>query len=289
MKIALLTTGRHDLSYLMPVSEHLTDCTWIDASPKPARDDASAAMESASVASHVAMRLTQHNPDYLVVLGDRTETLAACVVATCLKVPIAHIHGGDVTLGAIDNVCRNAISQLATMHFAATPEAADNLRQMHVPGQIHMTGSPAIDLILSKPRERIPGKDIILAYHPETLSDQTPLEQIRMAVFAALSRLAPGGKIICTGVNPDAGGAEILDFLRNFGHPVEMRTDLTSDGFWDLLSTCDCLMGNSSSGVIEAPALGVPFWEIGNRQKGRYRGSYGDGHACERIAKALLG
>jgi UDP-hydrolysing UDP-N-acetyl-D-glucosamine 2-epimerase len=287
MKVAILTTGRHDLSYLMPVSERLSDCTWIDASPKPSRDDASAAMESASVASHVAMRLVQHNPDYLVVLGDRTETLAACVAATCLKVPIAHIHGGEVTLGAIDNVCRHAISQLACLHFAATQDAYDRLVSMHVPGTVHLTGSPAIDLMMRKKRERIPGKDIVFAYHPETLSDVPPLEQIKSAVDIALQHLPEGGKVICVGANPDAGGKQINDYLCSLGDPFVMQTGMGSEWYWDTLATCHALVGNSSSGVIEAPALGVPFIEVGDRQKGRYRGSYGDGHATERIVDVL--
>lgn len=287
MKVALLTTGRHDLSYLMPVSQHLTDCTWIDASPKPSRDEASAAMESASIASHVTMRLVQHNPDCLVVVGDRTETLAACTAATCLKIPIAHLHGGEITLGAIDNVCRHAISQLSRWHFCAHQPAADLLRQMNVPGEIHVSGSPAIDLILAKPRKREPGKDIVFAYHPETLSDIPPLEQIKSAVDIALQHLPEGGKVICVGANPDAGGKQINDYLLSLGDPFVMRTGMGSEAYWDLLATCHALVGNSSSGVIECPALGVPFIEIGDRQKGRARCSYGDGHASERIATVL--
>ncbi len=288
--IGLLTTGRHDLAYLTPIKEALgaRESIWLDVSPAALADSPSAAAWLAKSAMADFCRQVEGLPSTrLVVLGDRTETLGACVAATCLRIPIAHIHGGDVTLGAIDNVCRHAISQLADMHFAATPEAADNLRRMNVPGQIHMTGSPAIDLLLRKKRERVWGSDVLLGFHPETLSDVDPVQQAQEALATALTHLPAGGKVIFLGANPDAGGAQINEFMRSVGDPVEVRAGMGCEEYWDLLATCHCLVGNTSSGVIEAPALGVPFVEVGDRQKGRYRGSYGDGRATERIVTAL--
>lgn len=290
MKIALLTTGRHDLSYLTPLYEAMRDdAVFFGLPDSKCSTDLDAANKTAGAMGMTIKRLHEERPDVLVVLGDRTETLAACMAATCMKVPIAHIHGGDVTLGAIDNACRHAISQLACLHFAATPAAVEKLRSMDVPGQTFLTGSPAVDLILRKNRVRTPGNDIVFAYHPETLSDVPIMDQIQHAVDVALSHLPEGGKVICVGANPDAGGKQINDYLAGLGNPFIMRTDLGSEAYWDLLSTCHCLVGNSSSGVIECPVLGVPFVEIGDRQKGRARGSYGDGRATERIVAVLRG
>lgn len=287
MRVALLTTGRHDLSYLTPLTVWLRDYCWIRIETHPCVSDGFAARTAAGTMKSAILQLEELNPDCLLVIGDRTETLAACVAATCLKIPIAHVHGGEVTLGAIDNVCRHAISQLARWHFCAHQQAASLLRYMNVPGDIHVTGSPAIDLILAKPRERKPGPDIVFAYHPETLSAMPVQQQIEYAVDIALQHLPEGGKIICVGANPDAGGKQINDYLISLGNPFVMRTGMGSDEYWDLLSSCHALVGNSSSGVIECPALGVPFIEIGDRQKGRARCSYGDGNASERIARVL--
>ena len=284
--IGLLTTGRHDLAYLTPIYEALDKCRWIALESSTCHSEAGAAMLASMAIRSVVTALP--GVTRLVALGDRTETLAVCLAATCMRIPIAHIHGGDVTLGAIDNVCRNAISQLADMHFAATQDALDRLYAMQVPGPIYLTGSPAIDLMMRKKRERIPGKDIVLSYHPETLSDIAPLAQIQNAVDIALQHLPEGGNVICVGANPDAGGKQINDYLRSLGDPFVIQNG-DSEWYWDTLATCHALVGNSSSGVIEAPALGVPFIEIGDRQKGRYRGSYGDGKATERIVAVLRG
>lgn len=287
MKVALLTTGRHDLSYLTPLAKHLPDHVWFTLPDSKCENDMQVACKATGALGWTTKLLLENQPDCMLVIGDRTETLAACVAATCMKVPIAHVHGGDITLGAIDNVCRHAISQLARWHFCAHMQAAEVLRRMNVPGDIHVTGSPAIDLMMAKPRQRVQGKDIVLAYHPETLSAFSPLDQITHAAAIAKARLPEGGKIICVGANPDAGGKQINEYLSGLGDPFVMRTGMGSDEYWDVLAGCYALVGNSSSGVIECPTLGVPFIEIGDRQKGRARCSYGDGHACERIAKVL--
>jgi UDP-hydrolysing UDP-N-acetyl-D-glucosamine 2-epimerase len=296
--IGLLTTGRHDLAYLTPIYEALeasgSPVMWNDADPgNNLQVDATGAMQfSARTMVRVGIQMQRDGVTRLVVLGDRAETLAACAAATCMRIPIAHIHGGDVTLGAIDNVCRNAISQLADMHFAATNEAYRNLLLMRVPGAVHMTGSPAIDLLLRKKRERVPGKHVLLGFHPETLSNVDPISQINRALCRAWECLPEGGHIIFLGANPDAGGKQINEHVAEVAKSdrnVEIRTGLDCESYWDLLATCHCLVGNTSSGVIEAPALGVPFVEVGDRQKGRYRGSYGDGKATERIVAVLMG
>jgi UDP-hydrolysing UDP-N-acetyl-D-glucosamine 2-epimerase len=285
--IGLLTTGRHDLAYLTPIKEAMRRQTeWFSFEQDVCSEDWHVSQQAAHAIEWFQRAWGRKKIKRLVVLGDRTETLAICVAATCLKIPIAHVHGGDVTLGAIDNVCRHAISQLADMHFAATQDALDRLYAMQVPGSIYLTGSPAIDLMMRKKRKRIPGLDIVLAYHPETLSDVPPLDQIKNAVDIAMKRLPEGGKIICVGANPDAGGKQINDYLRSLGDPLVMQNG-GSEWYWDTLATCHALVGNSSSGVIECPALGVPFIEVGDRQKGRYRGGYGDGRATERIVAAL--
>ena len=285
--IGLLTTGRHDLAYLTPIKEAMGDeARWIVLDPMQCVDKYDAAWTCGTSLKMAASAMISQGISRLVVLGDRTESLAACAAATCLRIPIAHIHGGDVTLGAIDNVCRNAISQLADMHFAATQDALDRLYAMQVPGPIYLTGSPAIDLLMRKKRERVPGKHVLLGFHPETLSNVDPVKQAAHALSVADMHKPTGGKVIFLGANPDAGGAQINGFMRA-RKDVEVRAGMGCEEYWDLLATCHCLVGNTSSGVIEAPALGVPFIEIGDRQKGRYRGSYGDGKATERIVAVL--
>lgn len=287
MRVALLTTGRHDVAALDAIAKHLPDAIWCRYPAKLCSSDMEATSHASGCMGWVAAFLHQHPVDALLVIGDRSETLAACVAAVCMKVKIIHVHGGEITTGAIDNVCRDAISQLASIHFVAHEEAASRLRYMGVHGDIYVSGAPALDLMLAKRRDRVPGKDIVFCYHPETLSNVPVLDQIKKAASVALTRLPPGGKIICVGVNPDAGGVLIKGYLDGFGDPFVVRPNLSADQYWDLLATCHCLVGNSSSGVIEAPSLGVEFVETGNRQGGRARCFYGDGHAGERIAKVL--
>lgn len=287
MNSLLISTGRHDLSYLTPLKDALADATLVELK-MPHSDSRFGATEIAlATASRAANYMVQHNPNHIVVIGDRAETLAICTAATILRIPIAHLHGGEVTEGAIDNVCRHAISQLARWHFVAHEDAASILRYMNVPGDIYVTGSPAIDLMMRKPRTRTVGNDVILAYHAETMSETPPIEQIKHAAKVALRNMPEGGRVIWTGTNPDAGGKQINDYMEGLGHPYYPVYDFTAETFWDALAGSRCMVGNSSSGVIEAPSLGVPWVEIGNRQKGRARCLYGDGKACARIAKVL--
>ena len=287
MKVAILSTGRHDLSYVKPIHQAIPGSYVLEVSMGTTVSQWRAAEKTMHAGLAIHNALTDDRPDCFLVIGDRSETLACCVVATVLRIPIAHVHGGDVTLGSIDNACRHAISQLAQWHFCAHEQAASVLRYMNVPGAIHVSGSPAIDLILANPRKRAVGRAIVLAYHPETMSNTSPLEQIRHAAAIALENLPKGGKVVYVGANPDAGGEQMNLYLGARGEPFVVRTGMDSEEYWDALSTCHALVGNSSSGVIECPVLGVPFIEIGDRQKGRWRGSYGDGHACERIASVL--
>lgn len=288
MKAMLISTGRHDLSYLEPLRKTMgAEHNLLKLDMYKSENVLSTASEIKNTSWQSVQQMVCNKPNCIIVIGDRPETLSICIYATVLRIPIAHLHGGEVTLGAIDNVIRNAISQLAKWNFVAYEQAASALRHMNVPGEIYVTGSPAIDLMMSKKRERVVGKDIVFAYHPETMSNVLPIDQIKRAAKIALSMSEPHGKIICVGANPDAGGLLIDDYLASLGAPFVMRKSMGSEEYWDTLASCKCLVGNTSSGVIEAPVLGVPFIEIGDRQKGRYRGSYGDGKACARIAGVL--
>lgn len=287
MKIALLTTGRHDMAFLKPIMDCIPGCYWLEVRPGQCADDYEVAFAGSQTMAYAANRLRVQKPTLLMVVGDRTETLAICVAATCLKIPIAHLHGGEVTLGAIDNVCRHAISQLATLHFCAHAYAADRLHAMNVPGTIRVTGSPSLDLMFRKKRVWTAGRDVVFSYHPTTLGDKSPLEEIKEAVAIVTPMIPAGGKVYYTGANPDAGGKVMNAYVQSLGDPWIYRPGMTPEEYWDLLCNCAFLAGNSSSGIIEAPALGVPVVNIGNRQAGRIQTSHGDGHACERIATAL--
>lgn len=316
MRIALLTTGRHDLACLEAIARHLDNPIWFRVTAMPCADRERAATNAAMAAKMTSLFISEHRPDLLVVVGDRSETAACCVAAVVMRVPIAHIHGGETSLGAIDNRFRHAISQMADIHFTAHAEAAGFLTSMGVNGPVMVSGAPALDSLIASGRQWRRGDHIVCLYHPTTLSHLTPLQEIQEVAhgIGAFMARADGPNVIFCGANPDAGGTVINDYARSLGWDV--RTGLDHGAYWDLLASCRMLVGNSSSGIIEAPALGVPVVDIGDRQKGRLHSpsvfhadcgwesvadamraadasqphrsdAYGNGHAGERIAAVL--
>ena len=284
---------------------------------------------SARVLAGMAQVLADLKPDLLLVLGDRFEILCCCVAATLARVPIAHIAGGDITEGAFDDGFRHAISKMAQLHFTTNADASRRLRQMgEQADRIHVTGSPGLDLVRTTPilpRDEFfaaigvtPAQsNIVVTFHPVTLANDS-LAQLH-EMLAALGALTDIG-ILFTGSNSDPQGrsidAAVQDFVATHLN-AKFCASLGARLYFAALTHMDAVVGNSSSGLYEAPSFGVPTVNIGERQSGRLKAAsvtdcapergaitaairsaltkgrlaaanpYGDGHASEKILAVL--
>ena len=206
--------------------------------------------------------ITDDRYEVMLVLGDRHEILAACPAATVAKVPIAHIHGGERTLGSYDDRIRDAITSLAKIHFAATRNAHEIILSMARQGdKLYLTGAPGLDAIVDLP-ERKPTKTFVLTYHPETAGDDKALPELVEAL-----KQFQDYEVIWTGVNNDPGADRVREA---FKHYTERK--LTPREYILACRQAAVVIGNSSSGIIEAPTIGVPSVNVGTRQKGRESG-----------------
>ncbi len=238
----------------------------------------------------LAAAIGRSRPDILLLLGDRFEIFAAAQAALVLRVPVAHIGGGDVTEGAFDESLRHSITKMAHLHFVTHPAAARRVRQLgENPAHVFLTGSPAIDRILSLPlvddrtifRELglVPAsKTLLVTYHPETLSDSSPGRDFE-ELLAALDMIHEGLQgdlgVILTLPNADPGGRAIADEIASFESKRPWARSFASLGhvrYLSLMRASDVIVGNSSSGLHEAPSFGRPTVDIGGRQKGRLAG-----------------
>jgi UDP-N-acetylglucosamine 2-epimerase (non-hydrolysing) len=220
-------------------------------------------------------------PDLVFVLGDRTEMLAAALAALIHRVPIAHLHGGDSTEGAYDDQCRHAITKLAHLHFPALPEHAERIQAMGEEAwRVVPVGALALDAIrefmpdsvdqLSKTFRIAFGQGVVVvAYHPETLSDVSADRQIE-EVLAAVEPLDVD--LLLIGPNADIGHEAVrqaLAALAKHRPGTVLAPTLSQTRFWSVLTHAAALVGNSSAGILEAASFGLPVVNIGDRQKGR--------------------
>lgn len=265
-------------------------------------DPIGVAVAAAQVLSGVASALAQLKPDVLVLLGDRYELLSAAQAAVLARVPIAHIHGGEATEGAIDDSIRHAISKLSYWHFAAADPYAERIRQMgESAARVWNVGAPAMDNIASLDlvpkneleaflgiRMRVPS--FLVTFHPVTLEDDSGLAAFD-ALLTALD--ATNGSIIITGANADPGAGAIRANLKAFTEDrldrVVLFESLGAKRYLSLMHYVDAVVGNSSSGLLEAPAIGTPTVDIGLRQQGRLRASsvIHSGESAEEVCRAL--
>ncbi len=235
--------------------------------------------------SGLAEALDRLAPDIVVILGDRYEMLAAASAALILRIPVAHLHGGEVTEGAFDESIRHAITKMAHLHFTAAQPYARRVAQLgENPDHIYNVGMAGLDAL-----ERLPlmSRDelatslgftvdphfFLITYHPVTLSTTSPVAAVS-ALLATLESF-PNHQLIITGVNADTGNGEITQAVRDFAASHAGRAHyVDSLGFKRYLSAlkqADAVIGNSSSGLTEAPSFGTPSVNIGDRQKGRLR------------------
>lgn len=237
--------------------------------------------------------LQELRPDFLVVYADRFEGLAAVVTGSQMGLPVAHIEGGDVTAGgALDDYVRHAMTKLAHLHFTTNEEASERIRRLgEEPWRVHTVGFPVIDLIREgsyatpdEIRERF-GLDpdaplVVFTQHSITTEVESAIEQLRPSLTAMRILADEGVQVLVTYPNNDAGGRTIVEELRRLSaeeHPhMFLEANVGRYFYHGLLAACGAsgrgaCVGNSSSGIKETPAFGLPTVNIGSRQKGRLR------------------
>ncbi|GAA6527313.1 UDP-N-acetylglucosamine 2-epimerase [Intrasporangium sp. DVR] len=229
--------------------------------------------------------LAQIRADSLVVLGDRWELLYVVPPAFLLGVPIVHLHGGEVTEGAVDERIRHAVTKLGDEHCVASPDAAQRLAQMGEPeARIHVTGAPGLDRLAEAAPlddaalagllgvDRVERPVALFTYHPPTAQAGAPVGQ--WALAAAEATLAVCGTVIGTHPGMDEGRDEIITALTALAarEPRFRFLDAIGVRYPRVLAAVDVVVGNSSSGVIEAATLHLPAVDVGERQRGRLRG-----------------
>jgi len=247
---------------------------------------------------------TQFRPDILLVLGDRFEMLAAVAAALPCKIPIAHIHGGESTEGSIDESIRHSITKMSHLHFASTEYYSRRIIQMgEEPWRVVVSGAPGLDnlnhfnlLSENEIQQRfgitLDAPALLVTYHPVTLDDTGAREHLT-ELLAALQESGFG--IIFTYPNADAQGRIVIEMLETFaaGFPkAQIAVNLGMEGYFSLMSHACAMVGNSSSGIIEAASFNLPVVDIGDRQRGRLHGAniirtgYQRKDILEAIAKA---
>lgn len=241
----------------------------------------------------------EEKPDLLVVLGDRTEILAFCAAAVNEHIPIAHIHGGELTQGAVDDSIRHAVTKMSYLHFTSTEEYRKRVIQMgEEPGRVYHVGALGVENILNEEllsRELLEGAAgfqasqdyAVVTFHPVTLEPDTAISQVK-ELFAAM-QAKPELFYLITKANADAGGRAINEFMERMSANSPNMKLVASLGMKRYLSAVKYarfVLGNSSSGIIEAPSLGVPTVNIGDRQKGRIMA--GSVLCCEPEQKQIL-
>ena len=223
-------------------------------------------------------------PDILLVLGDRFEMHAAALAALPFKIPVAHIHGGELTEGAIDDALRHSMTKLSHLHFVTTEEYARRVVQMgEERWRVTISGAPSLDnlqamtlLSLAELEEkfalRFDQPPLLVTFHPVTLEyEQT--EQQAEELLAALS--ASNMPVLFTLPNADTGGRVIIRMVRDFvetNASAQLVDNLGTQAYFSFMAAASAMVGNSSSGIIEAASFKLPVVNIGNRQKGRARG-----------------
>ena len=242
-----------------------------------------AALQAAGITTQCLSATDTVEPcDCAVVLGDRHEILKAAIGYYMHRIPIAHLCGGDVTLGSYDDAFRDCISRLATWHFVTNDPAKLRLERMGYTN-VHMVGTTSVDVINAhRSTRRIAQPYVLVSYQPETATGENRMEEV-------LASLAPDKTAVIFTPNDDVGSEHITEMIHRYAriNPNVIVHDYVPHGYFlDLLDYCDEFIGNSSSMLYEAPFMGVRTRMIGDRQKGRVQPS-GDGSPSLKIVKIL--
>lgn len=230
-----------------------------------------------------AQALSDLDPDILVVLGDRLEAFAAATAATVLSVPVAHIHGGELTEGAMDDALRHAITKMSFLHFTSTEEHRRRVIQLgEEPERVYFHGAPIVDAL--DELELLPAEQVeqrfgirlgtptaLVTFHPAVMDVASPETLVRELLDALLD--VEDLHVVITGSNSDIGTADvrqrIADFVASYPERVDFVESFGQLGYLSAMAAAAVVAGNSSSTVLEAPVLGIPSVLIGDRQKGR--------------------
>jgi UDP-hydrolysing UDP-N-acetyl-D-glucosamine 2-epimerase len=226
--------------------------------------------------------LGEMRPDLLLLIADRYEILAPAAVALALRIPMAHIEGGEISEGAIDDAVRNALTKMSHIHFTSTPGARARVISLgEEEWRVHRAGAPSLDHLT---RNKLLGRDelerelgisldeptLVVAYHPVTILRDTTVEAD--ALFEALER--EDEQILFCYPNADAGSRQLIERTQKFllqRGSGKMFRNLSAIKYWSLLPHVDALVGNSSSGIMETASFALPTVNIGMRQRGRER------------------
>lgn len=253
----------------------------LDTSTKAAIADSMGRM-----ASGFASVFEKLQPEYVLVLGDRYELLPICNSAFVMSIPIIHLSGGDVTEGAIDDGIRNAITMLAKYHFPGTRDSAQNIIRMRGSDtNVWPVGEPGLD---SFNREKMLSREelaedlqidinkkwVLMTYHAETKKElEYNIENVKNCVEALICK--ENLQTIITYANGDFGGKEINEYIEHsaqiYPDKIKVIPSLGHFRYLSYMKQVGFVIGNSSSGIIEAPFMNIPVINIGNRQKGRYQ------------------
>jgi UDP-hydrolysing UDP-N-acetyl-D-glucosamine 2-epimerase len=223
-------------------------------------------------------KIKKINPDIILVMGDRAEMMAGALAGVYFGIPVAHIHGGEVTSTA-DELIRHAITKLSTIHFTATKKSAERIIKMgENPKKVFITGAPGLinkklsdnrKIFLAKKYKFDLTKPLILASQHSVDANKSVF-QMRETMEALIKFSCPS---IITVPNSDPGGKEMLKIIKSYNKKGLIRaySNIDSQDYFDLMKIAAVLVGNSSSGIIEAPFLSLPFVNIGERQSKRER------------------
>lgn len=316
--VAVVTTGRADVSILRPVvaaieahprlstllvvgGGHLAhhrggSTTWASMGVPDDRveraDFLLAADDPLSIVTSMGLATIRHGeiydrrrPDLVLVTGDRSEMHGAAVAAVPLGIPLAHLHGGELSYGAMDDAFRHSLSKLAALHFASTEQHARRLRQLGAEDDlVHVTGAPALDL-MRRVEPMAPAvlaertglaedqlaSALLMTFHPVTREGQA-LAQLEEVIAAVDRTRRP---VLVTAPNADAEGVAIRHRLEAWQatdpERVSLVDELGAEAYFSLLARVAAMVGNSSSGIIEAASFRLPTVNVGTRQDGRTR------------------
>lgn len=286
LTLQVVATGMHlSSAFGQTYNEILSDGFTINASVETINSTDTQIDIATSIGKGVvgcAKAFEELKPDLIVVLGDRFEIFAAAAAATVLRLPVAHIHGGETSTGAFDEAFRHSISKMSHLHFVAAEEYRNRVIQLgENPNRVFLVGGLGVDgiknvKVLTKGEiENILGfkflpMSLLITFHPVTLENDTSASQMN-EILAALAKLKDTS-LIFTMPNADNGGLALMKIIREFVQTNEHAhafISLGQDNYLSLLSQVDGVIGNSSSGLTETPSFKKGTINIGSRQSGR--------------------
>lgn len=291
--LQIIVTNMHlSPEYGMTVNEIEADGFKVDRRVESllSADTASATVKSMGLTQiGLADALDQLRPDMVVILGDRYEMLAAASASLIFRIPVAHLHGGEITEGAYDDCIRHAITKLSYLHFTSTELYAQRVISMgESPERVFWVGAPGAENIrnenlisLEEVEESIGFKlgerYMVATFHPVTTQPGEEERQTRAFLNALSGKIKEGWKVLFTLPNSDTGGRRVAELIKRWSQEnpdsVKAVASLGRRRYYSVLAHSAAAVGNSSSGLIEAPSFGIPTLNVGDRQKGRAQGA----------------